>query len=172
MPTEPLSFPGVLPTEQTDVTVRLATTKGDIVIQLLPDQGPKAASNFVSLVSKKFYDGVTFHRVEPAFVIQGGDPEGTGRGGPGYDFEDDAVLPPEKNPQIKPFPANPNFVLYTRGTVAMANRGPNTNGSQFFIMLGDQPLPPAYSVFGRVISGMEAVDAIRVGDKMTTVSVE
>ncbi len=156
MPIEPkYVFPGVLPKEQTDKRVRVKTTKGDILIELLPDEGPKAASNFVYLIGKEFYNGLTFHRVEPNFVIQGGDPSGNGTGGPGYSFADD--------------PVNAN---YDRGMVAMANAGPNTNGSQFFIMLDDVPLPPLYSIFGRVVEGMDVVDQIRVGDVMTTVTIE
>jgi cyclophilin family peptidyl-prolyl cis-trans isomerase len=156
MPTEPkYVFPGVLPKEQTDKRVRIQTPKGDIVIELLPDEGPNAASNFVYLIGKEFYNGLTFHRYEQNFVIQGGDPNGNGTGGPGYSFQDD--------------PVNSN---YDRGMVAMANAGPNTNGSQFFIMLDDVPLPPMYSIFGRVIEGMEVVDQIRVGDVMTTVTIE
>jgi peptidyl-prolyl cis-trans isomerase B (cyclophilin B) len=153
---EQLAFPGVLPaTETANKIVRLNTTKGDIVFELLPQEGPNAASNFVYLTKKKFYDGLTFHRVEPGFVIQGGDPLGNGRGGPGYAFEDDAVKLP-----------------YAKGIVAMANAGPDTNGSQFFIMLEDNPLPPAYSIFGRVLSGQDVVSKIQIGDVMTTVIIE
>ncbi|MEO5928045.1 MAG: peptidylprolyl isomerase [Patescibacteria group bacterium] len=151
-----LAFPGVLPEAETaNKIVRVKTNKGEIVFELLPTEGPNAASNFVYLASKKFYDGLNFHRVEPGFVIQGGDPLGNGTGGPGYRFADDKVSMP-----------------YSKGIVAMANAGPNTNGSQFFIMLADNPLPPAYSIFGRVISGQEVVDKIGVGDTMTTVTVE
>ena len=151
-----LAFPGVLPDSETaNKIVRIKTAKGEIVFELLPKEGPNAASNFVYLAKKGFYDGLTFHRVEPGFVIQGGDPLGNGTGGPGYRFADDKVNLP-----------------YNKGIVAMANAGPDTNGSQFFIMLADNPLPPAYSVFGRVISGQDVVDQIAVGDKMTTVTVE
>lgn len=149
------SFPGVLPETETDVKVRIKTSKGDIVIQLLPKEGPNAASNFVYLIKQKFYDGLTFHRYEPGFVIQGGDPIGNGTGGPGYRFADDKVN-----------------LSYERGIVAMANAGANTNGSQFFIMLDNVPLPPAYSVFGRVLEGMDTVDKIRVGDVMLSVTIE
>lgn len=155
MTTEPLAFPGVLPDAQTaNKIVRIQTTKGEIVFELLPKEGPKAASNFVYLTGKKFYDGLTFHRVE-SWVIQGGDPIGNGTGGPGYSFEDDKVN-----------------LSYNRGIVAMANAGPNTNGSQFFIMKNEVPLGPDYSIFGRVISGLDVVDQIAVGDKMTSVTVE
>jgi peptidyl-prolyl cis-trans isomerase B (cyclophilin B) len=156
MTNDALAFPGVLPDAETaNKIVRIKTNKGEVVFELLPQEGPKAASNFVYLAKKKFYDGLTFHRVVPGFVIQGGDPLGNGTGGPGYSFEDDAVKLP-----------------YNKGIVAMANAGPNTNGSQFFIMLEDNPLPPAYSVFGRVLSGQDVVSKIAVGDVMSTVSVE
>jgi cyclophilin family peptidyl-prolyl cis-trans isomerase len=123
--------------------VTIDTAKGPIEITVEADLGPLAAENFVDLAACGFYDGTVFHRVVPGFVIQGGDPTGTGSGGPGYEFKDDPVSTP-----------------YTRGTVAMANAGPNTNGSQFFIVLADAGLPPSYSVFGHVTKGMEAVDAI------------
>jgi cyclophilin family peptidyl-prolyl cis-trans isomerase len=156
MMNEQLAFPGVLPESETaNKIVRLNTTKGEIVFELLPKEGPNAASNFVYLAKKKFYDGLTFHRVVPGFVIQGGDPLGNGTGGPGYSFQDDDVKLP-----------------YAKGIVAMANAGPDTNGSQFFIMLEDNPLPPAYSIFGRVLSGQDVVSKIQVGDVMSTVTVE
>jgi len=126
--------------------VTIETAKGPIEITVEADLGPLAAENFVDLAACGFYDGTVFHRVVPDFVIQGGDPTGTGSGGPGYEFKDDPVTVP-----------------YTRGTVAMANAGANTNGSQFFIVLKDIPeggLAPAYSVFGHVTNGMDAVDAI------------
>ena len=103
----------------------------------------------MTLAGKNFYDGVIFHRVIKGFMIQGGDPTGTGRGGPGYTFAD------ELDPSTPSYKAG-----YVRGTVAMANAGPNTNGSQFFIMHKDTPLPNAYTIFGKVISGMDVVDAI------------
>jgi len=123
----------------------ISTTKGDIVIDVDVEGAPKAAANFTELARKGFYDGVIFHRVVPGFVIQGGDPTGTGRGGPGYKFDDE------------PFSGD-----YVRGAVAMANAGPNTNGSQFFICLEDLSgrLPKNYTMFGRVTSGMDVVDAI------------
>lgn len=155
-PLAPLAYPGILPSsETTKKLIHIKTNKGEIVFQLLPTEGPRAASNFVYLVTRKFYDGLTFHRVVPRVVIQGGDPLGNGTGGPGYQFEDDPV----------PLP-------YTEGIVAMANAGPNTNGSQFFIMLADNPLPPQYSIFGRVVSGMEIVKQIQIGDRMQTVTIE
>jgi cyclophilin family peptidyl-prolyl cis-trans isomerase len=124
-------------------TARIDTSVGVIEFELLEELAPKAASNFATLAKSGFYDGVIFHRVIPGFVIQGGDPEGTGRGGPGYQFEDEPVTLP-----------------YRRGTVAMANAGPNTNGSQFFIMHQDYRLPPAYVIFAKVVRGFEVVDAI------------
>ena len=123
--------------------VTIETAKGKIQVTVEADLGPQAAGNFVALASCGFYDGLVFHRVIPGFVIQGGDPKGSGSGGPGYEFADDPVTVP-----------------YVRGVVAMANAGPNTNGSQFFIVLKDGGLDPLYSIFGRVTSGMEAVDAI------------
>lgn len=138
-----LAFPGVLPAEEVNKKVKITTNLGDIVIQVDPKAGPNAASNFVYLVKQGFYNGTIFHRVIPGFMIQGGDPTGTGTGGPGYQFADDQVTG-----------------QYTKGTVAMANAGPNTNGSQFFIMVEDYPLPPAYSIFGKVIEGQDVADAI------------
>lgn len=132
----------------------IQTDKGKIEFEIFP-QAPKTASNFIFLTEEGFYDGLTFHRVEPGFVIQGGDPLGNGTGGPGYKFEDEPVTRP-----------------YLKGTVAMANAGPNTNGSQFFIMLEDKPLPPKYTIFGKVIAGMEVVEQIKIGDIMKKVSIE
>lgn len=134
----------------------IQTNKGDIHLQLNPQEAPMTVNNFVALARDGFYDGVTFHRVVPRFVIQGGDPNGTGSGGPGYKFNDEPVKRP-----------------YKAGTVAMANAGPNTNGSQFFICLEDQPgLPPSYTIFGDTISGMDVVRSIRVGDVMHSVTIE
>jgi cyclophilin family peptidyl-prolyl cis-trans isomerase len=127
----------------TKQVVTIETAKGPIQVTVEADLGPLAAGNFVALASCGFYDGLVFHRVVPGFVIQGGDPTGTGSGGPGYEFADDPVTVP-----------------YARGVIAMANSGPDTNGSQFFVVLADSGLAPNYSVFGRVTSGMDAVDAI------------
>ncbi len=124
-------------------TATLKTDAGDIVVKLAAAETPITVNNFVFLAREKFYDGTIFHRVIKGFMIQGGDPEGTGMGGPGYKFGDE------------PFAGE-----YVRGTVAMANAGPDTNGSQFFIMHGDNALPPNYVIFGTVASGMEAVDKI------------
>jgi cyclophilin family peptidyl-prolyl cis-trans isomerase len=125
-------------------TATLDTNHGSITIELKPDRSPQAVNSFVFLAREGFYDGVIFHRVVPGFVIQGGDPTGTGRGGPGYKFRDELEGPGS----------------YDRGVVAMANAGPNTNGSQFFICLEKVGLPHAYTIFGQVTQGMEAVDAI------------
>ena len=136
--------------------VVIKTNKGDIHLDLNPAEAPLTVNNFVVLARDGYYDGVTFHRVVPRFVIQGGDPTGTGSGGPGYNFKDEAVTRP-----------------YKAGTVAMANAGPNTNGSQFFICLEDQPgLPPNYTIFGDTVTGMDVVRNIRVGDVMQSVTIE
>ena len=121
----------------------LHTTEGDITIKFNTGSTPNAIANFIKLSQNNFYNGTIFHRVIKGFMIQGGDPKGDGTGGPGYSFADE------------PFAGE-----YTRGTVAMANSGPNTNGSQFFIMHQDNPLPKNYVIFGKVISGMEIVDKI------------
>ncbi len=129
--------------------VKIQTSKGDITIELFNNDAPKTVANFLTLVNKGFYDNVIFHRVISGFMIQGGDPTGTGRGGPGYQFAD------ELDPKAASYQAG-----YVRGTVAMANSGPNTNGSQFFIMHQDYPLDHNYTIFGRVVTGLEVVDAI------------
>jgi len=120
------------------------TNHGAITIVLKPERSPLAVNNFVFLARDGYYNGVVFHRVVPGFVIQGGDPAGTGRGGPGYKFRDEIE----------------GAGSYKRGIVAMANAGPNTNGSQFFICLTDVGLPHSYSIFGEVTAGMDAVDSI------------
>lgn len=125
-------------------TASLDTNHGEIVISLDAGRSPLTVNNFVFLAREGFYDGVIFHRVIPGFVVQGGDPTGTGRGGPGYRFRDEIEGPGD----------------YTRGTVAMANAGPNTNGSQFFVCLQDVGLPHSYTIFGEVTSGMDTVDTI------------
>lgn len=122
---------------------KLTTSVGDITIELNTKNTPITANNFISLAKKGFYNNTIFHRVISGFMIQGGDPKGNGTGGPGYKFDDE------------PFEGD-----YSRGTVAMANSGPNTNGSQFFIMHADYPLPKNYVIFGKVISGLETVDKI------------
>ncbi|MBX3058826.1 MAG: peptidylprolyl isomerase [Anaerolineae bacterium] len=138
-------------------TVNMETNKGSIVIELYPQYAPKTVNNFVFLIGEGFYDGVTFHRVIDNFMIQGGDPTGTGRGGPGYRFEDE-------------FKGNP--LKHETGVLSMANAGPNTNGSQFFITHSPQPhLDGRHTVFGKVTSGMNVVNSIRQGDKMNKVTV-
>lgn len=122
----------------------LHTNHGDIEIDFDAARSPQTVNNFVFLARDGFYNGVIFHRVISGFMIQGGDPTGTGRGGPGYKFRDEIEGPGS----------------YTRGTVAMANAGPNTNGSQFFIMHNDGGLPHSYTIFGKVTEGMDVVDAI------------
>jgi cyclophilin family peptidyl-prolyl cis-trans isomerase len=134
----------------------IATDKGDIVIALDPARAPKSVNNFVFLARDGFYDGLTFHRVVDDFVIQGGCPEGSGRGNPGYRFEDEPVQGE-----------------YIPGALAMANSGPNTNGSQFFICTvdGRNKLTKSYNLFGQVVKGMDVVTSVRQGDVMRSVSV-
>lgn len=127
------------------VTAVLHTSCGDITVQLDPAIAPVTVNSFVFLAERGYFDGTVSHRVVPGFVIQAGDPTATGRGGPGYEIPDE-------------LPAT-DF-LYTRGTVAMANAGPNTGGSQFFLVLADVPLPPSFAVFGSVTSGLEVMDRI------------
>ena len=148
----PTAAPPPLPAGQTR-TVTIETSAGKIVVKLEASLGPRAAGNFVALAACGYFSNVIFHRLVPGFVIQGGDGEfgrmpavdvaHVGQGGPGYAFRDDPVTVP-----------------YSRGIVAMANSGPNTNGSQFFIVLADAGLPPSYSVFGHVTAGMDVVDKI------------
>lgn len=123
-------------------TAIIKTSEGDITVALSPDT-PITTNNFVFLAKEKFYDGVIFHRVISGFMIQGGDPTGTGMGGPGYKFADEKFTGE-----------------YKKGTIAMANSGPNTNGSQFFIMHTDYPLPPNYTIFGMTTDGLEVIDKI------------
>jgi cyclophilin family peptidyl-prolyl cis-trans isomerase len=134
----------------------ISTDRGDIVLELDPKLAPTSVNNFVALARQGFYDGLTFHRVVPEFVVQGGDPEGTGRGGPGYRFPDEPVKGE-----------------YTFGAVAMANAGPDTNGSQFFICIDDctRKLDKAYNLFGYVTSGLELTPQIAVGDVMRKVTI-
>ena len=137
-------------------SVTIATDRGTIVMDLDPALAPATVNNFVHLARSGFYDGLTFHRVERGFVIQGGCPNGDGRGGPGYRFEDEPVQGD-----------------YTAGAVAMANAGPNTNGSQFFVCLEDLTgkLDKSYNLFGHVTQGMDVVEATQVGDVMKSVNV-
>ncbi len=154
-----LAFPGILPAAEANKKIRIKTNKGDIVIQTSVEMGPNAASNFVYLVKQGFYNGTIFHRVIPGFMIQGGDPTGTGMGGPGYQFQNDEV----KNMPTKKITIQGQTLtapVYEDGWVAMANAGRNTNGSQFFIMVGDYPLPGDYSVFGKVVEGLDVAHKI------------
>jgi peptidyl-prolyl cis-trans isomerase B (cyclophilin B) len=140
-------------------TAHFKTTKGEFDVELFADKAPKTVNNFVFLARDGFYDGVSFHRVISDFVIQGGDPTGTGRGGPGYTWDDEesALKLPHSGP----------------GTLSMANAGPNTNGSQFFITHVETPwLNGKHAVFGQVIGdGQEVVNAIEQGDKMEAVTI-
>jgi cyclophilin family peptidyl-prolyl cis-trans isomerase len=137
--------------------VTVETTKGRFTMDLQPSLAPKTVNNFVSLARQGYYDGLTFHRYVPDFVIQGGDPTGTGTGGPGYRFEDEPVLG-----------------SYREGAVAMANSGPNTNGSQFFICNSDcqHKLAKSYNLFGYVVLGQDVVNSLRQGDVMSKLTVE
>jgi len=142
---------------QTKYSATIDTDKGDITIDLFAEAAPKTVNNFVFLAREGFYDGVTFHRVIENFMIQGGDPTGTGRGGPGYTFEDEVR-------------GNPH--AHETGSLSMANAGPNTNGSQFFICHSPQPhLNGRHTVFGKVTAGMDVVYAIQQGDIMNTVTI-
>ena len=142
--------PTATPVKETNMhIVKIVTNMGEIKIQTYDNDAPKTVENFISLAEKGFYNNLIFHRVISGFMIQGGDPNGNGTGGPGYQFED------ELNPEADSYKAG-----YKKGVVAMANAGPNTNGSQFFIMLQDYPLPNNYTIFGKVIAGQEVVDAI------------
>jgi peptidyl-prolyl cis-trans isomerase B (cyclophilin B) len=139
------------------LTATFNTSRGPIKVELLADKAPLTVANFVNLAKRGFYDGLNFHRVIPDFMIQGGCPEGSGRGGPGYRFED------ETN----------NGVPHERGVLSMANAGPNTNGSQFFIThIKTDWLDGRHTVFGKVLSGLEVVDAVQQGDKIDSVVIE
>lgn len=142
-PTPTMMQPKLTIDQNVQYTATVTTTKGSFTIELNKGQTPVTVNNFITLAEKGFYNNTIFHRVIKGFMIQGGDPTGTGSGGPGYRFDDE------------PFEGS-----YSRGTVAMANAGPDTNGSQFFIMHEDQALPPNYTIFGRVTEGMETVDSI------------
>lgn len=142
---------------QKSYTVKMETNRGAIEIALAPQYAPKTVNNFVFLAKEGYYDGVTFHRVINDFMIQGGDPTGSGRGGPGYKFEDET---------------RGNPLTHETGVLSMANAGPNTNGSQFFITHSPQPhLNGKHTVFGKVTRGMDVVNAIKQGDKMVKVEI-
>ena len=139
------------------LTATFDTDRGPIQVELKPEQAPLTVANFVNLARRGFYDGLDFHRVIDDFMVQGGCPQGTGTGGPGYKFEDEAR----------------NGLTHERGVLSMANAGPNTNGSQFFITHVATPwLDGKHTVFGKVVQGMDAVDAVRQGDKITSVTIE
>ncbi len=141
----------------TDIRIIIKTDKGDIPLTIFADKTPTTSANFLNLASRGYYDGVTFHRVIANFMIQGGDPTGTGRGGPGYKFEDEF---------------HPDLVHNKAGILSMANAGPNTNGSQFFITHGPTPhLNGKHTVFGEVKSGQDVVNAIRQGDKIKGIDI-
>lgn len=134
---------------------RASTTEGDFLIEFFTDKTPLTVNNFIYLAKKGFYNKTVFHRVIKDFMIQGGDPKGDGTGGPGYRFDDEK------------FEGE-----YLRGTIAMANAGPNTNGSQFFILHKDYPLPKQYIIFGKVIEGIETIDKIAEGEVVLSESGE
>ena len=139
-----------------DLIATFATSRGSIRVQLYPDKTPLTAASFVNLARRGFYNGLSFHRVIPDFMIQGGCPQGSGTGGPGYRFEDEVGT----------------GLSHARGVLSMANAGPGTNGSQFFITHVATPwLDGKHTVFGTVIEGMDVVDAIRGGDKIESVTV-
>jgi peptidylprolyl isomerase/peptidyl-prolyl cis-trans isomerase B (cyclophilin B) len=146
-----------LAAEAKTARARITTPKGDIVFSFYPDDAPQHSAAFIKLARNGFYDGLTFHRYEPGFVIQGGDPSGNGTGGPGYTID-----------------AEFSELKHVKGTVAMArSSNPNSAGSQFYIVLGDAPfLNRQYTVFGQVVEGQNVVDQIRAGDVMTKVAIE
>ena len=160
MSTDPTTFAKVSATSAV-----IKTAKGDISLELYPNDAPKTVMNFATLAKNGYYDNLTFHRVVPDFVIQGGDPNGNGTGGVsiyGAKFED------ELNPNTASYKTG-----YLEGVLAMANAGPNTNGSQFFIMLADNStLPKNYTIFGKVTSGLDVVHKISVGDVIQTIAVK
>ncbi len=144
---------------ETDKTLKakIETNQGEIDLELYPQHAPKTVNNFVFLAREGFYDGVVFHRVISDFMIQGGDPTGTGRGGPGYKFEDEVRNNPLKHEQ---------------GVISMANAGPNTNGSQFFITHSPQShLNGKHTVFGKVVKGQDVVNTIEQGDKIAHITI-
>lgn len=144
--------------EKMGLTAIIDTDRGTITIELYPEKAPMTVANFVNLAHREYYDGIVFHRVIPDFMIQGGDPTGTGRGGPGYRFGDEV---------------DTGLKHSGPGILSMANAGPNTNGSQFFITHKATPwLDGKHTVFGKVVQGQDVVDAIQQGDKMKTVRIE
>ena len=138
-----------------DIRIKIITTKGDIEVTLLTSKAPVTVANFLNLATQKFYDGLVFHRVIKDFMIQGGDPKGTGIGGPGYRFEDEFA---------------PGLSFSKGGLLAMANSGPGTNGSQFFIThVPTSWLNQKHTIFGEVTNGQKIVDAIQQGDKIKNI---
>lgn len=172
MPTPNPEDPTITPVPTVDQNSQVSadaatmeTDKGTIEIEFYPKDAPKTVTNFATLAKRGYYDNLTFHRVEPGFVIQGGDPNGDGTGGYsiyGETFED------ELNPETDSYKEG-----YKEGVLAMANRGPNTNGSQFFIMLADNDtLPKKYTIFGKVTKGMDVVKKITPGDKIVSIKLK
>ena len=154
--------------EKPKLTVVLETTKGEIAIELYPGAAPKTVENFITLIQQGFYNGLTFHRYAPDFVIQGGDPTGNGRGGPGW-----AIYGEFQDPELRA-----KMPKHEKGVVAMARKGtPNSAGSQFYICLNSDPdrynhLEGDYTTFGRVVEGLDVVDRLRKGDKMNKVTLK
>ncbi len=159
MSSKQLSAPPAMQIDENAVyEVVMHTDSGVIELELYAEHAPKTVNNFVFLAGEGFYDGVKFHRVIPGFMIQGGDPTGSGMGGPGYKFADETI-------------GNP--LRHETGVISMANAGPNTNGSQFFITHGPQPhLDGRHTVFGKVTRGQDVVDSVRQGDKMNKIEVK
>ena len=158
MPAQQWDSPPEMQIDETkNYSVSITTNRGTIELELYPQHAPQTVNNFVYLAGQGFYDGVLFHRVIPNFMIQGGDPTGSGSGGPGYRFADEC----EGNP-----------LKHERGVISMANAGPNTNGSQFFITHLPTPhLDGKHTVFGKVVTGEDIVDAIEQGDAIVNVTV-
>jgi peptidyl-prolyl cis-trans isomerase B (cyclophilin B) len=158
MPTSYNAPPMMLIDVNKSYSASFETSRGTIVCELYAKDAPSTVNNFVFLAREGFYDGTTFHRVIADFMVQGGDPTGTGRGGPGYKFGDEVKNNPHK---------------HTVGTLSMANAGPNTNGSQFFITHVETPwLDGKHTVFGKVTSGKDVVDAVQQGDTLNSVKIE
>ncbi len=152
------SYPPMVIDPAKNYKATFKTAQGDIEVDLFAAEAPKTVNNFVFLAKDGFYDGLTFHRVIPGFVSQGGCPKGDGSGGPGYRFEDEVGS------------SNPH--RHQRGSLSMANAGPNTNGSQFFLCHGPQPhLDGRHTVFGQTTSGQEIVESLKNGDKMIQVTI-
>jgi peptidyl-prolyl cis-trans isomerase B (cyclophilin B) len=158
MPKQYASAPAMSIDTNKSYTATFDTSRGKIVVDLFPKDAPSTVNNFVFLARDGFYNGTKFHRVIPDFMVQGGDPEGTGRGGPGYKFGDEVKNNPRK---------------HQRGSLSMANAGPNTNGSQFFIThIATDWLNGKHTVFGQVRSGQEVVDSVKQGDTLNRVTIE